>query len=108
MSATTHPGAVLTAPESQEGIVTRPVVRKVFAVARIVIGFTFFWAFLDKLFGFGFATPSSRAWINGGTPAQGFIKGVDGPFHDVHHAVDQGPRLAVGQAHLRRHPCSVA
>ena len=60
-----------------------PGARKVLAVARIVIGFTFLWAFVDKLFGLGFATPSARAWINGGTPAQGFIKGIDGPFHDA-------------------------
>ena len=81
-TATRHPGNRVEA-ETQESIVTRPAVRKVLAVARIVIGFTFLWAFLDKLFGLGFATPSSRAWINGGTPAQGFIKGIDGPFHDV-------------------------
>jgi thiosulfate dehydrogenase [quinone] large subunit len=87
MSTTTrHPGNRVEA-ETQESIVTRPMVRKVLAVARIVIGFTFLWAFLDKLFGLGFATPSSRAWINGGTPAQGFIKGIDGPFHDVFQIV---------------------
>ena len=83
MSATTHPSQYRVEAETQESIVTRPGVRKVLAVARVVIGFTFLWAFLDKLFGLGFATPSSRAWINGGTPAQGFIKGIDGPFHDV-------------------------
>ena len=87
MSTTTrHPGNRVEA-ETQESIVTRPAVRKVLAVARIVIGFTFLWAFLDKLFGLGFATPSARAWINGGTPAQGFIKGIDGPFHDVFQIV---------------------
>ena len=70
MSTTTrHPGNRVEA-ETQESIVTRPAVRKVLAVARIVIGFPVLGAFLDKLFGPGFATPSSRAWINGGTPAQ--------------------------------------
>lgn len=67
----------------QEDIVTRAGVRKTLAVARIVIGFTFLWAFVDKLFGLGFATPSERAWINGGTPAQGFIGGIEGPFAGV-------------------------
>lgn len=67
----------------QERIVTRRGARRVLAVARIVIGFTFVWAFLDKLFGLGFSTPSARAWIHGGTPAQGFIKGIDGPFAGV-------------------------
>ena len=80
MSTTTRHPDYRAEAESQESIVTRPMVRKVLAVARIVIGFTFLWAFLDKLFGLGFATPSARAWINGGTPAQGFIKNIDGPF----------------------------
>ncbi|WP_418606302.1 hypothetical protein [Georgenia sp. SUBG003] len=25
-------------------------------------------------------TPAERAWINGGTPAQGFINGIESPF----------------------------
>jgi thiosulfate dehydrogenase [quinone] large subunit len=83
MSATTHPSQYRVEAETQESIVTRPGVRKVLAIARVVIGFTFLWAFVDKLFGLGFATPSSRAWINGGTPAQGFIKSIEGPFKDV-------------------------
>ena len=83
MSTTTHESEYRVSDETQESIVTRPSVRKVLAISRIVIGFTFLWAFLDKLFGLGFATPSSRAWINGGTPAQGFIKNIDGPFKDV-------------------------
>jgi len=87
MSTTTYPSEHRTEAETQDSIVTRPLARKVLAVARVVIGFTFLWAFVDKLFGFGFATPSSRAWINGGTPAQGFIKGIDGPFHDVFQIV---------------------
>jgi thiosulfate dehydrogenase [quinone] large subunit len=83
MSTTTYTSDHRVQAEAQKSIVTRPLARKVLAVARIVIGFTFLWAFVDKLFGFGFATPSSRAWIHGGTPAQGFIKGIDGPFHDT-------------------------
>jgi thiosulfate dehydrogenase (quinone) large subunit len=46
----------------------------VFAAARIAIGWIFLWAFLDKLFGWGFATPAQRAWINGGSPTTGFLK----------------------------------
>src|SRR3954451_7433522 len=83
MTTTSRPTPTRVEAETQESIVTRPGVRRGLAVARVVIGFTFLWAFLDKLFRFGFATPSSRAWVNGGTPAQGFIKGIDGPFKDV-------------------------
>ncbi|MER5421955.1 hypothetical protein [Streptosporangium roseum] len=48
----------------------------VWAIARIFLGWTFLWAFLDKLFGWGFATPAERAWINGGSPTTGFLKGT--------------------------------
>ena len=59
----------------------RHLARGVFAALRIVLGFTFLWAFVDKLFGFGFATPSERAWINGGSPTKGFLaNSADGPF----------------------------
>jgi thiosulfate dehydrogenase [quinone] large subunit len=52
------------------------------AVLRIATGFVFLWAFLDKTFGLGFSTPVERAWVNGGTPAQGFLTSpaVTGPL----------------------------
>jgi thiosulfate dehydrogenase [quinone] large subunit len=52
------------------------------AVFRIATGFIFLWAFFDKTFGLGFSTPSERAWIHGGTPAQGFLnsEAVTGPL----------------------------
>ncbi|MGV9595272.1 hypothetical protein ACWDR1_01250 [Streptosporangium sandarakinum] len=46
------------------------------AAARIGIGWVFLWAFLDKVFGWGLATPADRAWINGGSPTTGFLKGA--------------------------------
>ncbi|MGW3352354.1 hypothetical protein ACWDA3_54465 [Nonomuraea rubra] len=48
----------------------------VWAIARISIGWIFLWAFLDKTFGWGFATPAAKAWINGGSPTTGFLKGT--------------------------------
>lgn len=67
--------------ETQQSPRERRWSRIVFAVLRVVMGFTFFWAFLDKLFGLGYATPSARAWINGGSPTKGFLaKSADGPF----------------------------
>lgn len=52
------------------------------AVLRLATGFIFLWAFVDKTFGLGFSTPTERAWINGGTPSQGFLlgDGVTGPL----------------------------
>ena len=52
------------------------------AILRLATGFVFLWAFVDKTFGLGFSTPTERAWINGGTPSQGFLlgDGVTGPL----------------------------
>ena len=58
------------------------------AATRIATGFIFLWAFLDKTFGFGFATPSANAWINGGSPTKGFLSSVAvGPFDDMFHSM---------------------
>ena len=66
----------------QEEVVRSSVARKLLAGLRLALGFTFFWAFIDKMFGLGYATPEARAWVNGGTPAQGFMKNAEGPFAD--------------------------
>jgi len=48
---------------------------------RLVMGFVFLWPFLDKTFGLGFGTSPERAWINGGSPTQGFLtNATQGPF----------------------------
>jgi thiosulfate dehydrogenase (quinone) large subunit len=60
---------------------------KFLAVFRVALGFVFLWAFLDKTFGFGYATPSAKAWINGGSPTKGFLSGVAvGPFEATFHS----------------------
>jgi thiosulfate dehydrogenase [quinone] large subunit len=46
------------------------------ATARIALGWVFLWAFIDKTFGLGFATPAAKAWIAGGSPTTGFLKGT--------------------------------
>jgi len=59
---------------------------KLIGITRIVVGWVFLWAFLDKLFGLGYATTPAKAWINGGSPSQGFLTyGInhEGPFHLV-------------------------
>jgi thiosulfate dehydrogenase (quinone) large subunit len=48
---------------------------------RIVMALIFLWAFFDKLFGLGFATKSTSAWISGGSPTYGFLTfGTKGPL----------------------------
>jgi thiosulfate dehydrogenase (quinone) large subunit len=55
------------------------------AVLRIAFGLTFLWAFVDKVFGLGFATPAGRGWIDGGDPTAGFLgKGTSGPLADFY------------------------
>jgi len=61
--------------------------RVVLAALRVVLGFYFLWAFVDKLFGFGFHTAPAKAWINGGSPTTGFLSGVEGPFAGPFHAI---------------------
>lgn len=57
--------------------------RVTLAVLRIMFGFTFMWAFLDKTFGLGFSTPPENAWIRGGDPTAGYLSNTDGPFGEV-------------------------
>ena len=38
------------------------------------------------------ATPSARAWINGGSPTKGFLSGVDvGPWQSFFHNIAGDP-----------------
>lgn len=57
------------------------------AIARVVLGFVFLWAFFDKVFGLGYATPGARAWLHGASPTAGFLKGVHGPFASMFHGM---------------------
>jgi thiosulfate dehydrogenase [quinone] large subunit len=58
------------------------------AVVRVVVGVEFLWAFLDKTFGLGYATPAARAWVNGGSPTKGFLSRVAvGPLEGTFHAI---------------------
>lgn len=58
------------------------------AVLRIATGFIFLWAFLDKLFGLHYSTPTVRAWIHGGSPTKGFLSSVQvGPFESASHSM---------------------
>jgi len=60
----------------------------VLSALRLVMGFIFLWAFIDKVFGLGFATTPEKAWINGGSPTTGFLSfAVKGPFVDIFHSL---------------------
>ena len=67
------------------------------ALLRMVLGYIFLWAFLDKLFGLGFSTCKdavsgkvnvgcSQAWLHGGSPTTGFLgHATTGPFAGFYH-----------------------
>jgi thiosulfate dehydrogenase [quinone] large subunit len=75
------------------------LVLKGLTLTRIVLGFVFLWAFLDKLIGLGFATcrdqvsnavnvGCTQSWLNGGSPTSGFLEhGTKGPFAESFQAL---------------------
>jgi thiosulfate dehydrogenase [quinone] large subunit len=55
----------------------------VWGVLRLLLGWVFLWAFLDKLFGLGFSTTTDKSWLSGGSPTTGFLAhATKGPFMD--------------------------
>ncbi|MFI6560197.1 hypothetical protein [Streptomyces sp. NPDC050534] len=57
------------------------------ASLRMLTGFVFLWAFLDKTFGLGYATASGKGWIDGGSPTKGFLSSVAaGPMRSTFHS----------------------
>ena len=78
---TTAPAVSRTSAET----VAQTATRYVWAGVRLALGWTFLWAFIDKLFGLGFATPDGKGWIDGGSPTKGFLSGAEGPFAGFYH-----------------------
>ncbi len=90
------PGGTTAVPDSSDS--WSGVTSRVLAVLRIAFGLTFLWAFFDKLLALGFSTGSAddgtvdrfgdAAWINGGSPTEGFLKfGADGPFKGFYNNI---------------------
>ncbi|CAL9637635.1 hypothetical protein [Streptomyces pilosus] len=78
-----------SAPGSAESALTgtRTARAYVWASARVLMGFVFLWAFLDKTFGFGYATASGKGWVDGGSPTEGFLGHVAvGPMESTFHS----------------------
>jgi len=52
-----------------------------YGLLRLVMGWIFLWAFLDKVFGWGYATKAGKAWLDGVSPTAGFLaNSPTGPF----------------------------
>lgn len=74
-------------PEARDRVEPTTAVAYVWAATRIALAWVFLWAFVDKLFGLGRATPAAKAWIDGGSPTTGFLEGVKGPFGDLFNGI---------------------
>lgn len=60
-------------------------------ISRITLGLIFLWAFIDKIFGFGFSTPYGQGWFAGTSPTKGFLMyAVRGPFASIFNAMSGG------------------
>ena len=85
--------------------------RRVFGLLRVAMGWTFLWAFIDKLFGLGFSTGRNvetgaivfggpDAWINGGSPTAGVLgfalKGPFKGFYRIDHRIHDDRRGTSG------------
>jgi len=55
---------------------------------RIAMALIFLWAFIDKLFGLGFATTPEKSWLAGVSPTTGFLSyATYGPFASIFKAL---------------------
>ncbi len=69
---------------------------KVWVIIRILLGFIFLWAAVDKIFGLGFSTPPEEAWIAGVSPTFGYLKfATYGPFSGMMQAMAGNPVVDV-------------
>jgi len=66
--------------------------RYILAALRISLGWTFLWAFLDKLLGLGLSTAPENAWIAGGSPTYGFLThATAGPLARLYQSIAGHP-----------------
>ncbi len=60
----------------------------IWGLLRLGMGWTFLWAFIDKVFGLGFATEAGKGWIDGVSPTEGFLNfATRGPLVDFYHGI---------------------
>ena len=92
-----HADTIAT-PTTENTQTGNTVGHRALALLRIGFGLTFLWAFFDKLLALGFHTGYGQdgtldrfgdaAWINGGSPTEGFLKfGADGPFQGFYNSI---------------------
>lgn len=86
-TSSASPGpAAATPPEAN-----RTLAARTWAVLRILLGTVFLWAFLDKIFGLGFATAPEKAWIAGGSPTAGYLGSTKGSLAGAFQSLTRAP-----------------
>ncbi len=66
----------------------------IWALLRLAMGWIFFWSFVDKLFGLGFASAPEKAWIAGSSPTFGFLKFASkGPCAEFYQGLAGNPMV---------------
>jgi thiosulfate dehydrogenase (quinone) large subunit len=61
-------------------------------LTRLTLGWIFFWAFIDKVFGLGFGTKPEQSLLNGSSPTMGFLKfATKGPFSETFQSMAGNP-----------------
>lgn len=96
----------ISMPEAE---IVRPKGANYWGALRLLMGFTFLWAFLDKTFALGFATGRLEsgainffgpdAWISGGSPTDGFLSfglHTKEPFTSIFEAMVGSPIVEWG------------
>lgn len=64
----------------------------IWGLLRLGLGWTFFWAFIDKVWGLGFGTVAGKGWIDGVSPTFGFLKfATIGPFKEFYQGLAGNP-----------------
>ena len=82
MTTIKDPGSHQAPERAPEGYASRSAAHTAMGVLRLVIGWTFLWAFFDKLLALGYSTGKDpvtgnvdrfgdAAWIHGGSPTEG-------------------------------------
>lgn len=72
-----------------------PAARIFGALTRLALGFVYLWAFVDKLFGFGLATPPEGSVLTGQSPSAGYLSHTEGALSGVFQAIAGNPVVDV-------------
>jgi thiosulfate dehydrogenase [quinone] large subunit len=95
----THEAQVALNSEGSPSLTQTRAAHYAIGALRIVIGWTFLWAFFDKLLALGYSTGrdsetgvvdrfGDAAWIHGSSPTEGFLGfAADGPFQSFYNSI---------------------